>query len=30
VEDVMGGWDDGSYMGVTDFRGLYYSNGTTI
>ena len=30
VEDVMGGWDDASYVGLTDFRGLYYSNGTTI
>lgn len=30
VEDIMGGWDDGSYVGVSDFRGIYYSNGTTI
>ena len=30
VEDVMGGWDDASYVGVTDYRGMYYSNGTTI
>jgi hypothetical protein len=29
VEDVIGGWDDASYTGVTDFRGLYYSSGTT-
>ncbi len=29
VEDIIGGWDDGSYVGVTDFRGIYYSNGTT-
>lgn len=29
VEDVVGGWDDASYVGVTDFRGIYYSNGTT-
>lgn len=29
VEDVIGGWDDTSYVGVTDFRGLYYSSGTT-
>lgn len=30
VEDVMGGWDDASYQGVTDFRGVYFSDGTTI
>jgi len=29
VEDVVGGWDDAGYVGVTDFRGLYYSSGTT-
>lgn len=29
VEDVIGGWDDSSYAGVTDFRGIYYSSGTT-
>jgi hypothetical protein len=29
VEDIIGGWDDASYVGVTDFRGLYYSSGTT-
>lgn len=29
VEDVVGGWDDASYVGVTDFRGIYFSNGTT-
>lgn len=29
VEDIMGGWDDPSYVGVTDFRGLLYSSGTT-
>ena len=29
VEDVVGGWDDASYVGVTDFRGIYYSSGTT-
>jgi hypothetical protein len=29
VVDVVGGWDDASFVGVTDFRGLYYSNGTT-
>ena len=29
VETIIGGWDDAGYVGVTDFRGLYYSNGTT-
>lgn len=29
VQDVIGGWDDASYVGVTDFRGVYYSSGTT-
>jgi hypothetical protein len=29
VEDVVGGWDDDEYVGVTDFRGIYYSSGTT-
>lgn len=29
VEDVVGGWDDASYVGVTDMRGIYYSAGTT-
>lgn len=29
VEDIMGGWDDASYVGVTDYRGLVYSSGTT-
>jgi hypothetical protein len=29
VEDVIGGWDDAAYVGVTDFRGIYYSSGTT-
>lgn len=29
VADVIGGWDDASYVGVTDFRGIYYSSGTT-
>jgi hypothetical protein len=29
VEDVVGGWDDATYVGVTDFRGIYFSNGTT-
>ena len=30
VEDIVGAWDDASYVGVTDFRGFYYSSGTTI
>jgi hypothetical protein len=29
VEDVIGGWDDAAYGGVTDYRGIYYSSGTT-
>lgn len=29
VSDFIGGWDDASLVGVTDFRGIYYSNGTT-
>jgi len=29
VADIIGGWDDSSYVGVTDFRGIYFSNGTT-
>jgi hypothetical protein len=29
VQDIIGGWDNASYVGVTDFRGIYYSNGTT-
>ena len=29
VEDVVGGWDDAALVGVTDFRGIYYSSGTT-
>ena len=29
VNDVIGGWDDATYVGVTDFRGIYYSSGTT-
>ena len=29
VEDIIGGWDDATYAGVTDFRGIYYSSGTT-
>ena len=30
VEDIMGGWDSASYVGLTDYRGCYFSNGTTI
>jgi hypothetical protein len=30
VQDVIGGWDDASYVGVADYRGLYYSSGTTL
>jgi hypothetical protein len=29
VLDVIGGWDDATYVGVTDFCGIYYSSGTT-
>jgi len=29
VEDIIGGWDDASWVGVVDFRGFYYSSGTT-
>jgi hypothetical protein len=29
VSTFIGGWDSGTLGGVTDFRGLYYSNGTT-
>ena len=29
VEDIIGGWDNATYVGVTDYRGLYYSAGTT-
>lgn len=29
VADVWGGWADTTYAGVTDYRGVYYSNGTT-
>ena len=28
VEDIIGGWDDATWGGVTNFRGLYYSSGT--
>ena len=30
VEDVIGGWDNASLVGVTDSNGIYYSSGTTI
>jgi hypothetical protein len=29
VEDIVGGWDDAVYVGVTDPRGIYWSSGTT-
>ena len=29
VETIIGGWDSATLTGVTDFRGLYYSSGTT-
>jgi hypothetical protein len=29
VSDIIGGWDSGTLVGLTDFRGLYFSNGTT-
>ena len=29
VNDVIGGWDHADYVGITDFRGIYYSSGTT-
>jgi len=29
VLDVIGGWDDADYVGITDREGIYYSNGTT-
>lgn len=28
VEDFIGGWDDDTYVGVVDYRGIYYSSGT--
>ncbi len=28
VEDFIGGWDDDTYVGVVDYRGIYYSDGT--
>lgn len=27
VEDFIGGWDDDDYVGVVDYRGIYYSTG---
>lgn len=29
VADIVGGWDDSQFVGVTDYRGMYYSSGTT-
>jgi len=29
VEDFIGGWDDDTYVGVVDYRGIYYSDGTS-
>jgi hypothetical protein len=29
VSDIIGGWDSATLVGLTDFRGFYYSNGTT-
>jgi hypothetical protein len=29
VGDIIGGWDDTTYVGITDFHGIYYSSGTT-
>lgn len=29
VVDIVGGWDDATWVGVTDFHGIYYSSGTT-
>ena len=29
VEDFIGGWDDDTYVGVADYRGIYYSDGTS-
>lgn len=28
VEDIIGGWDDATWVGITDFQALYYSDGT--
>lgn len=27
VNDIIGGWDDSSYVGVTDYQGVFYSPG---
>jgi len=29
VVDYIGGWDDETYAGITDYQGVYYSSGTT-
>jgi hypothetical protein len=29
VEDIIGGWDSGTLVGLTDFRGFLFSSGTT-
>ena len=29
VEDFIGGWDDDTYVGVVDYRGIFYSSGTS-
>ena len=29
VEDIVGAWDNASYVGVTDYRGIYYSAGSS-
>ncbi len=29
VEDFIGGWDDDTWVGVVDYRGIYYSSGTS-
>jgi hypothetical protein len=29
VEDFIGGWDDATYVGVVDYRGIFYSDGTS-
>lgn len=29
VETIIGGWDDSTYVGVTDYQGIYYSDGST-
>ncbi len=30
VADIVGGWDDASFVGVTDYRGVYYSSGDRL